>query len=345
MDKFYDGTKLLSLMDINGEKPEIYICTSNRSAGKTTFFNRYTINRFKKFNEKFMILFRHNYEITTGADKFFKDINNLFFQDDFMTCEKRDFGKYYELFLNNIPCGYCAAINDAEEIKKCSHLFSDVSRIIFDEFQSETNRYLVNEVDKFMSIHQSIARGGNEQSRYVQVIMISNPVTILNPYYAMMNISSRLNSHVNFLKGDGFVLEQSYNESAALAQKQSAFNRAFAQSNYLNYSIDGQYLNDNYSFIEKPEGKSQYLITIKCNGKDYGLYTYSHLGYVYVSDKSDSSFKFKLSVTTEDHQINYIMLSQYADLIKKLRYYFEHGCFRFKNLECKDAILKALSYY
>ena len=37
MGKYYDGTKLLSLQDINGNKPEIYMCTSNRSAGKTTF--------------------------------------------------------------------------------------------------------------------------------------------------------------------------------------------------------------------------------------------------------------------------------------------------------------------
>ena len=44
--KYYDGTKLLSLMDINGKRPEIYISTSNRSAGKTTYFNRFFVNRF-----------------------------------------------------------------------------------------------------------------------------------------------------------------------------------------------------------------------------------------------------------------------------------------------------------
>ena len=43
MTKFYDGTKLLSLKDINGNTPEIYISTSNRSAGKTTYFNRFFV--------------------------------------------------------------------------------------------------------------------------------------------------------------------------------------------------------------------------------------------------------------------------------------------------------------
>ena len=40
MGIYYDGTKLLSLPDANGNKPEIVVCVSNRSAGKTTFFNR-----------------------------------------------------------------------------------------------------------------------------------------------------------------------------------------------------------------------------------------------------------------------------------------------------------------
>ena len=59
MTKYYDGTKLLSLKDLNGRTPEIYICTSNRSAGKTTFFNRYLIKKFKNNGEKFLLLYRY----------------------------------------------------------------------------------------------------------------------------------------------------------------------------------------------------------------------------------------------------------------------------------------------
>ena len=55
MTKFYDGTKLLSLKDINGNTPEIYISTSNRSAGKTTFFNKLCFNKYLKNGEEFMI--------------------------------------------------------------------------------------------------------------------------------------------------------------------------------------------------------------------------------------------------------------------------------------------------
>ena len=50
----YDGAKILSLKDINGKKPEIYIITSNRTDGKSTFFARMEIKRFKRDKKKFM---------------------------------------------------------------------------------------------------------------------------------------------------------------------------------------------------------------------------------------------------------------------------------------------------
>lgn len=99
MGKYYDGTKLLSLKDINGETPEIYICTTNRTGGKTTYFGRLAINRYLNKGEKFGLLYRYNYELDSIADKFFKDIGQLFFSDYFMRSERKANGIYQELFL------------------------------------------------------------------------------------------------------------------------------------------------------------------------------------------------------------------------------------------------------
>ena len=54
MPNYYDGTKLLSMRDLNGDIPEIYICTSNRTAGKTTYFNRKVHNGWNKYGKKYM---------------------------------------------------------------------------------------------------------------------------------------------------------------------------------------------------------------------------------------------------------------------------------------------------
>lgn len=344
ISQYYDGTKLLSLKDINGNKPEIYICTTNRTGGKTTYFNRLVINRFKDSGEKFALLYRFNYELDDVGDKFFKDIKRLFFPEDNLLSKRRASGIFHELYLNDKSCGYAISLNSADQLKKYSHLFSDVQRIIFDEFQSETNHYCNDEIRKFISVHTSIARGNGEQIRYVPVFMLSNPVSIINPYYVELGISERLNDNVKFLKGDGFVLEQGYVKSASDAQKLSGFNKAFSRNDYVAYSSECVYLNDNKSFIEKPEGQSRYLVTLRYKGTDFAIREYPEVGMIYCDTSPDYSFSARISVTTDDHAVNYVMLKRNDLFLSQLRYYFEKGCFRFKDLRCKEAVLKALSY-
>lgn len=342
--KYYDGTKLLSMKDINGNTPEIFMCTTNRTGGKTTYFGRLCVNRFFDKGEKFMLLYRFNYELEDVADKFYKDIGKLFFRGTEMTSKKKAKGIYSELYIDGKQCGYAVSLNNADAIKKISHLFSDTCRMLFDEFQSETNHYCDNEVAKFQSVHTSVARGNNEQVRYVPVYMIANPVSTINPYYTALNISQRLDDKTKFLKGDGFVLEQGYVESASKAQQESAFNRAFASTEYSAYSSECVYLNDNLSFVEKPEGKSRYLATLRYNGKDYAIRQFAELGILYCDNRADVTFPNKISVTTEDHQINYVMLKNNSFFIETMRFYFEHGCFRFRDLSSKEALMKCISY-
>ena len=342
--KYYDGTRLLSTKDINGNTPEIFICTSNRNAGKTTYFARLCVNRFLDKHEKFAILYRFNYELDNCADKFFKDIGTLFFKGMTMSSKRLASGIFHELYLDDECCGYAISLNSADQIKKYSHLFSDVKRIMFDEFQSETNHYCNNEVDKLISIHTSIARGQGEQVRYVPVYMVGNPVSIINPYYVELDISRRLRTNTKFLKGDGFVLEQGFVESASIAQKESGFNKAFKKNRYIGYATENIYLNDNLAFVEKPKGQGKYVLTIKYNNRQYALREYTSLGIIYCDDSVDVTFPAKLTVTTEDHQINYLMVNRSNPIINTMRYFFEKGCFRFKDLQCKERLLKTLSY-
>ncbi len=405
--KFYDGTKLLSLKDIDGKTPEIYMVTTNRTGGKTTYFGRLAVNRFLKYKEKFCLLYRFNYELDGVADKFFKDIGKLFFPDYYLASERmanrflkykekfcllyrfnyeldgvadkffKDIGKlffpdyylasermasgiFHVLYLYKLVpnedgvlepdpdtkecCGYAITLNSADQIKKYSHFFSDVQRIIFDEFQSETDHYCSNEVKKFLSIHTSIARGQGEQSRYVPVYMLSNPVSLINPYYVAMGISSRLSNETKFLRGKGFVLEQGHIDSATKAQKSSAFFSAFSDDKYTAYSSEGVYLNDQVAFIEKMSGRSTYICTFKYNGQEFGVREFPDDGVIYCDDKPDETFKTKISVTTDDHEVNYIMLKKNDLFLDGLKYAFRLGRCRFKNLLSKECFMTAITY-
>lgn len=349
--KYYDGTKLLSMTDLNGKKPAIYMCTSNRSAGKTTFFGRLLINRFLKDKKKFGLIYRFKNELDDISDKFFNDIGRLFFPDYVMTHKRRDRGAYIELHLGhpedeNPPiCGYALALNSADNIKKVSHLLSDIETLYMDEFQSEIDNYCIREIQKLMSIYTSIARGRGEQARRIPLYMCSNNVSLLNPYFAQFGISERLRSDTKFLKGDGWVLECNFNESSAESMKLSPFMRAFSGTRYGDYaSKQGVYLNDNTAFIQKINGKNRYLATLTYEGKDYALREYPELGLIYCDTSVDESYYLKISVTLDDHRTNYVMLKQNDFFISRMRELFRLGCFRFKNLKCKEVVIKMLTF-
>ena len=112
----------------------------------------------------------------------------------------------------------------------------------------------------------------------------------------------------------------------------------------MQYASESVYLNDNIAFIEKPVGNSRYLATIQFEGKDYAIREYQDAGVIYCDDHDDETFKYKIAVTTDDHNVNYVMLKNNDLFISNMRYYFERGCFRFKNLLCKRAVMKLISY-
>lgn len=350
---YYDGTKLLSLRDINGNKPELFLCTSNRSAGKTTFFTRLAFNRFFKRKEKTIFLYRFSYELAGCADKIFKEVSALFFPEYTLISKPCGRGLYHELYIGKKTdaenwktsfkhCGYAVSLNSADALKKLSHLFSDTKLMIFDEFQSETGHYCQNEIERFISLHTSIARGNGSQVKYLPVIMISNPVTILNPYFITLGISSRLDNKTKYLRGDGYVLEQSFNVSASDAQKKSAFNRAFSGNKYIAYAAESVYLNDKRSFIDKPSGRSFYIATIRYNGVDYGIREYTDKGIVYCDDHPDLSFKYRITTTLDDHTPNYLLAKRNDVVLSTIKFFFEKGLCRFKNMECKAAVLSCV---
>lgn len=348
--KYYDGTKLLSMQDINGREPMFYLITSNRTDGKTTFFNRLVMNKFLQNGEKFCLLMRYSYMLDDIADKFFKDIGTLFFNEYICTSEKRSKGLYHNIYIakketpdDKIHCGYGLAINNGTAIKSFSHMFSDVNRIVFDEFQAEFDGYCDHEIEKFKSIYTSIARGQGKQTRDVKVYMLSNTYTVVNPYFMEMGIAERLNSETKFLKGDGFVLEVHYNENASQNLKESAISRVFKEDNYTQYMSEGVYSLDNTAFIEKMSGDNVYLCTIVRNGKKYGIREYRN-GYIYVSNKIDNKCRNVFSCDLGSHGENYILIQRNMLFLKKWREVFQHGGVRFQNLESKNAFINIMNF-
>ncbi len=343
---YYDGTKLLSLLDKNREKPEIFISTSNRSAGKSTFFNGYLTHRFIKFSEKPLLLFRNKYEVENAKESFFPAIQKLFFPQLEMEQEQGIENTFYNLYLrvhdqeeyNHF--GYATALSASDQIKRYSNMLNDVSCILFDEFIPESGRYLKNEIAKLMSIHDSVARGNGDQCRYLPVYLIGNLIDINNPYYDALDIIKNLDINTNFLRGDGFVLEQGFNEASASAHKKSAFHRAFSNEKYNKASQEKEYVNTNYNMIEKlPLNKGQYLFTLCHNEKYFSCRYIEEISMFYISENADKTNKLSFACSKSDIKDNSIYDSnnRFVSLMKKK---FYNGNVRFSNFKAREAFFE-----
>jgi hypothetical protein len=340
---YYNPQKLLNMKDLDGEDPSIYIVTTNRSAGKTTSFLKKSLQDFNKNGAKLVVIYRFTYELSSCPD-IFKDVLNLYPNlGEKMTAIPHARGLFYEMFLDDVSFGYAVSLSNPDALKKYSPIFADVQHMLFDEFQSETGRYVTKEVEKFQSIYLTIARGGGQQSRHVKVYMLGNMVSIMNPYFIKFGIHKRIKDNTNFMRGNGWVAEFGFNESASNAIKNNSFFKAFQDEDYMSYSTEKVYLHDADIFIEKPKGRAKYICTIVHDGTQYGVREYFDEGVVYVSHKPDTSCKQIIAFKASDHNQNTIMLGHYSYLWKNIKDAFNNGYLRFDDMKAKSAIFDILS--
>lgn len=337
--EFYDGTKLLSMKDENGLLPEVYVSTSNRLAGKTTYFNRWRIKKFIKAKEKTMWVYRTQGELESVSEKIFKELNHLFFPTRTMTHKIKDGKKYADLFLDGRHMGYAVALNSADAIKNASQKFIDTGCMIMDEFQA--NKYIPREVYKFNILHASVARGGGERIRRVPVVFIGNALSLLNPYYVSMGVSSRLTSNAKFIRGDGYVIEQNYNKSASDGLKGSGFHRALGSS--YDGAAEMVYTEGYAKTIKKFPGKGKYILGVLYEGKYYCV-RLGDDGICYMCKGYDPNNQHLLTISKEDVSSGLPTPKANKITMLFLRDSFHKGLFRFGGFEEREAAIALLSY-
>ena len=345
-DPYYNGYRLLSMQDREGKKPEIYISTTNRSAGKTVFYNGYLLHRFIQKGEKFILLYRNKYEIDDAAGSFFNQVHKLFYPGLELYQEKGIKSVYNKLYLRPLSsedpgdlCGYVTSLKASENIKKYSSLLADADRVLFDEAFPENDEYLPDEIQRFMSVHDSLARGGGSQSKYLPVLIVGNLINVFNPYYMALGVVDNLTISTNYLRGSGFVIEQGFNEASAQAHKESAFHQALSGEDYTAASQEKTYLNTSYQFIDNSiVDTGMYLCSIRYKNNVYSVRYNERAGFYYCSNTPDPGFKLLQAATEKDitEEAIYDPLSRFRKILKER---YRQGYVRFKDLRVRDAIL------
>lgn len=342
MPTYYDSEKILSMKDLDGLDPSIYMITSNRCAGKTTHFLLKAINTFKDTKRKTALLYRHQYELSSASSIFqsaLKLIDNT--EHELITVSHAK-GLFYEFLLDGESFAFSLSLSNVDALKKYSPLFSEVDMCILDEFQKEDGVYLKNEVQKLQSILVSIARGGGAQSRPIQCFLLGNNVSMLNPYFVFFDVNRRFRPDTKFMRGHGWIAEFNYNESASNAIKSNGLFRAF-DSDYMRTSADNKKLFKEDEFLEKCAGKTKYLFTIKHDGKMWGVREELSTGKTYINENYDKKCKTVVVFTSGEHGSNTIMVNKNSFTIKKLKESYDLGLLRFSNLNAKNVIYDILA--
>lgn len=336
----YNNTKLITSLDRNGEVPTFFIvCSRLRGPGKTYQMCKMLFEKFMDEGKKFVLLTRHKKDLGTIAagcfDGYLTDQHPEYSMRETLQMG-HTFSRVYADTrvgdeISSVECGYVISLASVNDIKKVSSLFGDAWCFFFDEFMPVDDRFLKNEVDLFLNVYQSIARGEGKAARYMPVFMCSNTISLQNPYFKALNLTSKLQSNTHFYKGEGVVFENCDNvEGLAELHKSSGIEKAL--KTHLDAKGDNTWINDDNSLVAKPNGwgRARYIATLIYGNEQFGVHEYYQMGYVYLSRKTDHTCPHIYNLTFDNGNLNIPVINS-SVLVQFIKRTYFMG-----NVRCQD---------
>lgn len=231
--------------------------------------------------------------------------------------------------------GYAQPLSTASILK--SDAFPYVDTIIFDEFiidNSGTYHYLKDEVQKFLDLYETVARG-----RDVRVFFLSNAVSVTNPYFDFWHLDRPYNSDIQrFGKSKDILVEFTKNPELADLKKRTRFGQIIAGSEYSDYAYDNKWLMDNTDFIERKTQRSEYSLTLRYKDTWLGIWFDPVQWIYYVSLDVDLQFGKVYSATTDDHKPNVLLMKSAKQMpwMKNLMQAYQCGAVRYESMKLKN---------
>lgn len=269
-----------------------------RGIGKSFGATEFVTNQFIKKHDEFVYLRRYKTELSKGVKNFF---SALVKEDKFPNHQLQTKG--YTFMIDEVVAGYGFTLSTAQQLKSSN--FPNVKTIIFDEFIIEPGQghYIKNEVFSFLGLIETIAR-----TRNIRVIMLGNSVTELNPYFLFFDITIPYNNDIKLFKDGMILLQYVKGTEFQKAKKETRFGKLVDGTEYSNYAIDNNFIDENKMFIEKKTGQSKFIFSFIYKSQIYGVWIDYNIGKIYVSnDYINNGLSF--ATTTDDHKPNTLLYS------------------------------------
>lgn len=325
--KYWDINKILPYQRIYN------FINGPRSIGKTYTLLKWCIKQFLKKGHQFVYICRTQDEKKSGVLE--------------RACEKVLAQEYPELdthfdmfagYINKDVFCYCIALSESIKIKKQS--FPGVHYIIFDEYMIEEGmgRYVSGwkEPDLFLSIFHTVDR---EEQR-VKAFLLGNNTTFYNPYHQhkVFKIPMIADGTIWTSKSTLFQRAKASTELEE-DRKNNLFIKSIQGSDYGEYALSGDYVEDNFDLIEPLSHNVKYLSTFRYNGFSFGFYKDIEKQLFIMTDKVDETYfkEIALSVNDITASAQYFRVGE-EFLLKTLVGAYKAGLFRYSSMEVKSKI-------
>lgn len=124
-----------------------------------------------------------------------------------------------------------------------------------------------NEVFNFLNLLETIAR-----LRDVRVLLLANAVTITNPYFIYFNLNLPYNNDIHLFKNNTILLQYMKNENYRETKKQSKFGQLIEGTDFADYAINNNFIQDNNTFIEKKSALAKFTCAFIFENQTFGVW-------------------------------------------------------------------------
>lgn len=316
MDKslYYNPNKLLSYNRI------LNFIIGARGIGKTYGYKKFCINRFLKHGEQFIYLKRYKTDVK-GVEQFFDTVSQDFPESTFKV-------KGRELYIDDKLAGWVMPLSSWQSVK--SREFPNVCTILYDEFlleKSSKQSYMQDEPKALLNFMDTVIRNRDN----ARCICMSNAVSVVNPFFLYFNLIPNIDKRYNAY--ESIVVEIPDSVDFTEERKKTKFGKLIDGTDYGDFSLGNEFVNDSQVFIEKRSKESKYQFSVVYNGMTIGVWVDTEKGLLYLSNEYDPDSKKVFALSTDDLDENVLLMNGWKNnyYLGKMVNAFLNGYLRFDN--------------
>lgn len=327
---FYDAQGILSYKRLNN------IVMGIRGHGKTDNITKRSIETGLKTKKiSCAILVRYKEDIVNIKDSWWLVCADRCFPEWTFHTTRRIV--YASNGIETFPIAEFIAISEYIRVKKVPRPY--VKWIFFDEFLNEDMDYLPNEVDKFLSVCDSIIRNRED----VKVFLVSNTISMINPYFDYFNIKTIPTQR--FTKCDhDCILEFTDSEDFAKYRKETKFGSSIQDTRYGQFAVEGKFMLDDTTNVIKdfPRGKNYQLFNLVLNGMNICVNFINNL--YYFSFSKDFTRLLYTPYVNDAKQFGAIFCGKNFKYFKQIMKAFMNDEVMYQDLRIKNEIIEFVRF-